>query len=182
MTGKKFLPTDARIQDVRKKRAEMLVSVWEFMLDRGFVESNRFNLSLPLADEVIEHYISDWVAMKVRYRIPERIMPHKIAGLMAASIIRYKPINPICERYIQESDMYVNEKMAIIHGLAICGHSSLDKVSVITEQDWFQKWCDEFMYLLRRRNHTPESLVFVFQTLTTIYFNMPSSKEEDNSD
>ena len=185
MTGHKFHPAEDRVDHVRRKRAEVLVTVWEFLVSRGDVSKDKHRLSSQLVDEVIEQYIADWVAMKVRYRIPERIMPHKIAGLMAASIQRYKPIVPIVDEFTEEADFYANEKLAIINGLITCGSSSLEKIAVITEEEWFERWFNEFCYLLRRRNHTPESLVFIFQTLSTVYFGFPDTEkdlEEKNGD
>lgn len=36
--------------------------------------------------------------------------------------------------------------------------------------DWFDQWLEEFVYLLHSRNHTAESLIFIYQTISRIYF------------
>lgn len=157
-------------QNIKKKRVSLLIGTWNFLSENGQIDGKKFTLSMPLLEEVVEHYIEDLKALKGRYKIPKYVQLHKVAGLTTASILRYRPIVPITIAYEEISDIYVNEVFAVIHGLAICGEYSLDECEEISRAPWFRRWLDDLLHLLHRRNHTPESLAFIYQTLSTFVF------------
>lgn len=149
---------------------ELLLRVWELLTDKKFIDTAKFQISKPLLNEVVLHYIDDVRILKCRYKIQGKIQLHKVAGLMASLILRYKPIVPLVEEFETQNESYVNELFAIIHGLAICGEYSLAACEKIAENHWFSRWLSEFMYMLHIRHHTPEMLVFIFQTLSVFVF------------
>ena len=158
------------LEDLRKKRMQTLLGVWKALLEADLV-SDAYRLNSLLINEVVEHYISDVQVLKQRYRIEDRIKLHKVAGLMTSSIIRFKPAVPHAEDKIKIYDPFINELFAIIHGLAICGECEQDdEYLALTEEPWFDQWLNDFRYLLRYRNHTAESLIFIFQTLCELRF------------
>jgi hypothetical protein len=156
--------------DIREKRYFLIKSLWNLMISQGYFKDDRLKLSIPLVDEVIEHYIADWAIIKIRYKIPNEIQLHKIAGLMAASILRYRPIIPLTDDLDGKHEIYANEFFAILHGLAICGEFSLEKCQMLATEDWFETWLDDFLHLLHRRNYTAEALAFIFETLCIFAF------------
>lgn len=160
----------AKEKEIREKRYFLIKSLWNLMVNQGYFNEERMKLAIPLVDEVIEHYISDWHVIKFRYKIPEEIQLHKVAGLMAASILRYRPIIPLSEDLDGKYEIYANEFFAILHGLAICGEYSLEKCQMLSTADWFDTWLDDFLHLLHRRNYTAESLAFIFETLCIYAF------------
>lgn len=156
--------------DIREKRYVLIKSLWKLMVNQGYFNEERMKLAIPLVDEVIEHYIADWNIIKVRYKIPAEIQLHKIAGLMAASILRYRPIIPLSDDMEGKYEIYANEFFAVLHGLAICGEYSLEKCQMLATADWFDTWLDDFLHLLHRRNYTSEALAFIFETLCIFAF------------
>lgn len=170
----------ASIEEIREKRYTTILGIWKVFIERGYLDESRFRLSMPLVDEVIEHYIIDWEILKQRYHIPKEIQLHKVAGLMAASILRYRPIVPLMDdEFRDKKEIYANEFFAVLHGLAICGAYSLEVCDKISQEGWFDGWVNNFTYLLHRRNHTPESLAFIFETLCI--FNFPDNINSTNN-
>jgi hypothetical protein len=173
MTNKECIHFNGDFEALRRKRTGVLLQIWDHLIDEKIIDPSRFKLAYPLLNEVIEHYLSDVKVLKCRYGIDDKIQLHKIAGLMTALILRYRPIIPIIDEYHDKREIYINEFYAIIHGLAICGEYSLKECEKISEQPWFNGWVSDFTYLLHHRNHTPESLIFIFETFSI--FNFPNN-------
>lgn len=162
---------DEEYDQLRRKRLSTLIGVWDYLLDNNLFDKERFRLSIPLTNEIIEHYLIDQRVLKQRYKIKERIQPPKIAGLMASLILRYRPILPLFEEFTNDKEAYVNEFLAVFHGLAICGEfDSYTSIKEIVTADWFSKWLNDFLYLLHHRNHTPEALAFIYETFAIFKF------------
>jgi len=127
-------------------------------------------MSVPLLEETVEYYLSDRDVLKVRYKISDKIQLHKIAGLLANAIVRIRPIVPASdlENFSEDSEVYANEILAIYEGLAIC--SEYDEDCCITKEPWFSEWFDNFVFMLHNRRYTPESLMFIFETISRICF------------
>ena len=156
---------------LRKRRAKLLLQVWELLIKNSQIDKKYFKISSPLLNEVVEHYLSDVKIIKCRYNIGHKIQLHKIAGLMTAIIMRYRPIIPITDQFKNDSSyVYANELFAITHGLAICGEYSLDACENLANEAWFDRWINDFFYLLHCRNYTPEALIFIYQTLSHFVF------------
>jgi hypothetical protein len=129
------------------------------------------HLALPLANEVVEHYLADRMALKMRYHIEKRIQLYKIAGLMTASILRYRPIIPRVDEFQAGQELFANEYLALYHALAICAeHSDQNYAMNVLDEKWFPDWRKEMVYFLHFRNHTPESLCMIFMTLMQLRF------------
>src|SRR4051812_28783917 len=87
---------DSKTQEIREKRTQTLIGVWKSLVDAGKFDENRLRLSVPLVNETIEYYLGDYASLKRRYRIEDtRIQLHKIAGMMAGAIMRFRPIVPL---------------------------------------------------------------------------------------
>lgn len=162
---------DENTEPIRQRRMQTLLGVWSSLLTNGVFSEARLRLSTPLANEIVEHYISDRAILKKRYQIAGRIQVYKIAGLMTAAIIRYRPVVPIVEELKVGYEVYANELLALYHALAICcEHSENKYVMEILDEPWFPKWREEMIYFLHYRNHTPESLCMIFLTLMQLRF------------
>lgn len=166
-------------EKIRIKRTKTLIGVWDYIINNKILNPERFMLSIPLVNEVIQHYIIDLHILKFRYNIQDKIQPHKIAGLMASAILRFRPIiSEKIDNYESDSEMYANEILAAIHGLAVCGEfNSPEENKKILNEPWFEPWLNNFLYLLHHRNHTAESISFIFLTLS--YFKFPQNIEND---
>jgi hypothetical protein len=163
-------------EELRYKRLSTLIGLWGFCVEIGLFDPNRLKLSKPLTNEVVEHYIADQRVLKTRYKISERILPSKVAGLMTSSLLRYRPIAPIVDE-ISKDEIYANETFAIIHGLSLCGEFNRDDeaLKALFKNDKFISWMEDFKFLLHYRNYTPEALSFIYETLTLVQppFNLP---------
>ena len=151
---------------IREKRTKTLIGVWDLLISNGQINSLRLHLSTPLINEVIEHYIADYSVLRQRYKIQNsKIQLHKISGLMAASILRYRPVVPLVEEFKTDYEICANEILAVIHGIAICGeYVAKDGPLEILNEEWFDKWLKDFLYLLHCRNYTPESTCKTYPT------------------
>ena len=161
------------LDDLRSKRVKLMLQIWDHLIGNKVIDPDRFKLSFPLVNEVVEHYLDDVKVIKCRYKINDKIQLHKVAGLLTSLIVRYRPIVPIVDEYDTPKEIYTNEIFAVMHGLAICGEFSIEECEKISSQEWFDTWFTDFLYLLHSRNHTAESLIFVFQTFCI--FNFPSN-------
>jgi hypothetical protein len=165
-----FEISDEDIEVTRKRRYAFIKGLWDLLVDKGLIDPKRFMLCSPLVDEIVEHYLEDWMILKARYRIEKEIQLHKVAGLTTAAILRYRPIIPIANELNGKREIYVNEFFAAMHGLGICGDHSLDVCEVLAQEDWFGYWFDDFLFLLHRRNYTAEALNFIYETFSMFRF------------
>lgn len=153
------------LQEVKNKRAKLLIGLWEYLLETGYLNKNEVNISYPVINEIVEHYCTDYTVLKFRYKITDRIERPKIAGLMVALIMRYRPIYLLTQTCKSTEALYANETLAIIYGLSVCLEDSLKKAVDILNQTWFNNWFNDFQYLLHQRHYTAEALTFIFKTL-----------------
>ena len=162
--------------ELRLKRTQTMIGVWDYLVKNNQIDGEKFHLSKPLVNEIIEQYITDVDFLKKRYQIVAKIQLHKIAGLMASLIVKYRPVISLMDEYTTENELYVNELLAIIHGLSVCGefNTNEENASIVTEA-WFEPWFRDFSYLLHYRHHTPEGLIFIFETLC--FFKFPKNLE-----
>jgi hypothetical protein len=167
-------------ESIRLRRMQTMLGVWKTFLVNGWFKEDRLKVSVHLANEVVEHYLRDREVMKIRYQIPGRIQLYKIAGLMTASIMRYRPITPLVDELQPGKEFYANELLAIYHALAICAeHSDAGFRLSFLDQDWFRKWRDEMIYFLHYRNYSPEGLCAIFMTLSCLLFPDNLASEND---
>lgn len=157
--------SEQELDDIREKRAKLLVGLWCYFLKTGYFKKDNLTLSSPLINEIVEHYIIDVSILKFRYKIPKLIERSKIAGLMTSLVMRYRPILLGPQNCNEVTELYANEIFAIIHGLAVCFEDSIIQATDLLDKPWFKQWFDDFRYLLHFRHHTPESLAFIFKTV-----------------
>ncbi len=160
------------LQPIREKRTQTLIGVWDSLVASNKFDPARLKLSVPLVNEVIEHYLSDYIILKKRYKIEDsRIQLHKVAGLMSAAILRYRPIIPLIDEYASDYEISANEILAVIQGIAICGeYTAKDSHLEILDESWFERWFRDFLYLLHCRNYTAESLIMIYETICCLKF------------
>jgi len=168
--------TEADKFDLPEKRMGTLARAWLSILEKIAVPDKRlFVLNPALASKVIRHYVNDLEHLKRRYGIPERAQPPKVAGLMAGAILKYRPLVPADGWDVNVEDSPVNEYLAIFHGIAVCaqydnvGHGNR-AMAALMAKPCYRLWLDRFLYLLRERNYTSESLIMTFETLCMAAF------------
>jgi hypothetical protein len=98
---------------------------------------------------------------------------HKIAGLMASSIVLNKPIQLVPDNADSKWCRLSrdNEFLAVLHGLAICAEGkSKRKIESVVKLPHFRKWFDDFVYLLHKEPSNRDGFILTFETLSLTYF------------
>ncbi|MDR3001669.1 MAG: hypothetical protein LBU89_10440 [Fibromonadaceae bacterium] len=153
---------------------------WEWLCDSHLVptainnvDGKQYYLDPCLVAETAVQYSSDCEILKIRYgEKNNRIQSPRIAGLMAASIGRYKPIS-IREGFLRSQRVPLNELLAIFNGLFVCSEfpakSKEWTLSSFLKEKFFSKWLNDFIHLLRYRNYTAENLILTYETFCLCY-------------
>jgi len=160
--------------EIKIKRAKSLVYMARELVKKGILDGENYALNADIVSELVEHYTQDLANLKSRYKITGRANSAKIAGLMASAIMRYLPWLPLDGKAIL-NNRDGNETLAVFHGLALCaiqsdGEINHEELRKFINNPAFGEWLRRFKYLLRNRNHTPETLSFVFDTIGSFVF------------
>jgi hypothetical protein len=123
-----------------------------------------------LVAEVVENYLRDREALVIRNNIKGRIQRHKIAGLMAAAIVKLRPVQLLDDTGKAARVSKDNETLAVLHGLGICAEGNEERVLELLRLPMFGTWYEDFIYQLRRRPDCAEWASLVFETLSLMYF------------
>jgi hypothetical protein len=171
-------------EEIKTKRAKSLVYMTKELIKCGIIDGETYTLNASLVSELIEHYAQDLANLKLRYGIAGRANSAKVAGLMAGVIMRYRPMLPANGK-AGLSNYDCNESLAIYHGLALCaiqsdGSIDHEELARFVTMPKFPEWLAKFKYFLRKRNHTPESFIFIFDTIGS--FILSSSETNLNTD
>jgi len=153
-----------------------LAKAWLNISTRGNVPGKElFTLNPAIAGRVVRHYVNDLDHLKQRYGIEKNAQPPKVAGLMANAILKYRPLVPTDEWDVNIGSSQPNEFLAIFHGITVCaeyGETGLGNraMAALMAKPNFRVWLDRFLFLLRERNYTSESLIMTFETLCMVAF------------
>lgn len=168
-----------RFEEIRRKRTETLVGAWELM-QRKYKELKETAYLHPhLVAQVVENYLEDRLALVNRDNIRGRIQRHKIAGLMAACILKSRPIQLRDDTGRSARVSKDNEVFAVLHGLAICSEGQTDKMQEFFQLRMSGAWIGDFIYHLRRHPDCGLWCAMVFETESVTYFpsNLDTSGE-----
>jgi hypothetical protein len=163
-------------RSLAEKRVSTLAKAWLSILRRGDVPGKHFfTLNPSIVAKTVRHYVSDLDHLKYRYGIEDRAQPPKVAGLMTSAILKYRPLVPTDAWASNIDDFQPNELLAIFHGITVCaeyGEAGLGNkaMAALMVKPHFRVWLDRFLFLLRERNYTSESLIMTFETLCMAAF------------
>jgi hypothetical protein len=159
-----------RTDEIRLKRMEQLLGSWKMMQERFRDLEGTAYLHPALAAEVVENYLRDRESLIHRNNIRGRIQRHKVAGLMAASIVKVRPIQLRDDMGRAARVSKDNEYLAVAHGLAVCAEGQLDKARELISLPLFGTWCGDFIYELHRNPDCAPWCSMVFETISLVYF------------
>jgi len=167
-----------REDQLRHKRIATLYGAYEMMAGkyRAVAEGTRLHPGLVAA--AVESYLRDYFALVGRYNISGRIAKHKVAGLMAASILKHRPIQLIEDMGSAARLSKDNEELAFFHGLAVCAEGyDEETIKRLTTLPHFHVWHEDLIYLFYRRPDSAECFSVIFEGLSLLYFtrNLSSS-------
>jgi hypothetical protein len=156
--------------ELEEKRIKSLFGAFWILSKHGDIDSNRFTLNRSLLKLVVSHYLKDLHLLKERYGIKDKVQPQKVAGLTTAAVMRFRPVLP---KNGSDENLFngdENEVLAIFHGLCMCaerGNGKIDMqlVKSLMSKSEFPEWLANFIYLLKFREYTAESLAMVFDAL-----------------
>ncbi len=106
--------------NLRRKRVATLWGAYEMMAEKYKEVAQATWLHSGLVAATVENYLRDYHALVGRYNIPGRIAKHKVAGLMAASILKHRPVQLVNDEGAAARVSKDNEELAFLHGFAIC--------------------------------------------------------------
>lgn len=164
------------IADLRQQRTELLAYTWATLARDGLVDPRKFTLSHALVRQAVEFYLDDYVILRQRYRVDKthRLQRPKVAGLMAAALLRFRPIIPYegyqGDVFENEDDVYINEIFALFHGIDICSEADEGAIKTLAKEPWVNDWMGDMAYNWHYRNYTTEGIITVFSSICRTYF------------
>ncbi len=167
---------------IRKTRSETLYAVWYKIVEEFDRLALVPKLNAKTVAKVVEDYIAARDAFVARYKIKDRIQRPKVAGLMAASILKFKPVemNDRDHSPVYESTQ-ANELLALWHGLGICAEGASQKsIEAFISTPHFQTWRGDLLCLFEQHPASAEAFVMIFETLSLSFFpeNLKRSDEK----
>jgi hypothetical protein len=171
------LELDTEYSELWKKRIATLAQAFNEFIRLPVFEPEKEKLSLDgfALDDAVNHYLSDLAVLKRRYKVKRKAQLHRVAGLLVAALMRYRPIRYLGTRDVPGSTgrwiAFVNESFAVHVGVAICGEyyasrgASIQSDVLAPHREALAHWHGSMTYLIGQRNFTSEALALVFETL-----------------
>ncbi|MDR2578757.1 MAG: hypothetical protein LBC70_08140 [Chitinispirillales bacterium] len=166
-----------------REKMEWLALVWlRIRYESNIRDRELFELNPGISHKVVYHYARDLRVLKDRYQIDDMAQAPKIAGLMVNAILKYRPLVPIDTLQVGIHENTINEVFAIYFGICVCANyipcgTGNGDMNTFISMPRFKAWFDRFIFILRERNYTSESLIMTFETLC--FFVFPASFGED---
>jgi hypothetical protein len=170
------MPTKSHIVTTSEERIERintLQGAYDLMAQRYKEIKDYTHFNPSFAAVTIEDYLQARKMMIKRDKIRGNPQWHKIAGLMASSIVLNKPIQLVPDNADSKWCRLSrdNEFLAVLHGLAICAEGkSKRKIESVVKLPHFRKWFDDFVYLLHKEPSNRDGFILTFETLSLTYF------------
>ena len=162
--------------ELLERRMYALKKYWRRLKEKWPIELQYFELHPNLLRETVEDYLDDRDAYIQRRKIDKRIKLHKIAGLMAASICKNRPVQLSLGASGSVGISRANELLALHHGVATCAESyggtgaEGDLVESLARCSFFDRWRKEVLYHFHRRPDSAESVILLFELISLHYF------------
>lgn len=158
-----------RRDEVRKSRIESIYATW-YELIEDIDEPLDVRISPSRVAEAVENYLKDAEGLINRHNIQNgRVQHHKVAGLIAANVIKFSPVVAQDDTEVLKRESYDNQILALWHGLSVTFQEAPEALDTFTKSLGFKPWFKRMMELLKRRIECAETLVGVFDTLASIY-------------
>jgi hypothetical protein len=159
---------------ILRKRMDGLRKLWKVLSEKQPQYFKGCTLNRILLREAVENYLNDRDVYKLRHRITgaNKIMLHKVAGLMAASICKFKPIQIHHDPSQGVDDTFQNERFALWHGLAVCAEPYRPRkevLDVMLQCELFYELEKEMLGLFQRRPDSADAFVVIFRALCIKY-------------
>lgn len=180
------LNTEPTRDDLLKKRIVTILGVWDELRDKYPALFSECHLERELLREAVESYLDDRDAYMARRRIspPNRIMFHKVAGMMAAAICKYRPIQFTGPSTSKRDSLLQNELLALWNGIALCAEpylKNLDVLKGMVDDEPFTVWKSEFLQLLHLRPDSAQAIIVIFHSMCMKYLPLTVDSSEAGS-
>jgi len=171
------------------KRTRTINESYEEFVEKGDIRKSEIFLSKEQVGRAVDFYISEYQIYKLKYRVKGTFQLHRVAGLLAAALVRHRPIQLKSPDFKSESDSEarLNELFALHVSLSICAEYYVSQehnvADILTANvNLFNKWKRRMLFLLDSGDFTSESLVLVFETFCMNYFPDNFLFEEDHTE
>ncbi len=161
---------EARRAEIRTKRIATVLGAYELMRERFLEVYQATSINKAQVAVLVEEYIQEREKLVHRHNITGRIQRHKVAGIMASAIVKYRPIQLLDSDSETARLSKDNETLAVLHGLAVCAEGNVEKMKVILGLPFCGTWFEDFVYLLRSAPLNSDSFILIFETLSLSYF------------
>jgi len=167
-----------------QKRMDGLRKLWKILSDKQPQFFKGCSLNRVLLREAVENYLNDRDVYKLRHRIEgdNKIMLHKVAGLVAASICKFKPVQIHPDPSQGSHDTFQNERFAFWHGLAICAEPYKPRKEVLDIMlgcEHFYELEKEALALFQRRPDSADAFIVLYRAICMNY--LPTTVESNSA-
>ncbi len=173
------LPEEGYLDGIQVRRIASVHHAYLQMEKEGVegVDFAKFELHPAVLGQCIDHYLDDYVILKIRYRIERerQIQLHRVAGLLAAALMRYRPV--VLKTGCQPesiNEVRINEHLAMYVGINICSekyaHAGRDTGGILGSNPLLADWIKRMKFFLESRNYTAESLVMIFDAICVLLY------------
>jgi hypothetical protein len=152
---------------VRERRLTSIFMTWNFMSGDNNPLDVLLNQTLVL--EAVEGYLKDVERLIHADLISDRVQHHKIAGLMAANLLTFKPIVTLDNTEPLQRPFFDNEVFAIRHALMICFQESPADLERFVASDGYQDWFKNTVRFCKRCPVDGRTLIVAFDALAAIH-------------
>ncbi len=161
---------EARRQEIRSKRIATLLGAYDLMRQRYLEVYEGTTISKIAVATLVEEYLQEREKLCHLHNISGRIQRHKIAGLMATAIVKYRPVQLLEIEGKAARLSRDNETLAVLHGIAVCAENNVDKMRTILGLPSVATWFSDFVYLLHSSPLNSDGFILIFETLSLTYF------------
>ena len=158
----------SRVNQARETRQKSIWAAWRYFTGDSDLEIDvRLDTTKVIA--AVEGYLKDVEALVNRNGIGGLIQHHKIAGLIAANLLKTQPIVAADPTEPIKRSFYDNQVFALRHALSICFQAHTDGQTQFVRSAGYRSWFVETVEFMRRHPDCGEHLIGTFDLLSALY-------------
>ena len=159
-----------KIEAIRLKRTVVLLATYDRLCKRYGDLRQYTSLSPRLVVQTVAIYLAKYEVLVTRDKIPDRIQRHKVAGLMASSIVKTRPVQ-LLDSAENASVSRDNEFLALWCGILIIAEPDPSRIeekflTIPNLGEWFRN----MVYLLSVNAEDSDWISAMFSTISLFLY------------